>query len=109
MSNFDLTEKNGLNKAINYIKCNKFLSIYFLPYTLAYDGFNKLLSSSDKNIDQAKTVEQLIEKGKKNGVKKMTITLESSAGFNVEAPIEGVSIKASLGSKGKMTLEIEYK
>ena len=71
MSNFDLTEKNGLNKAINYIKGNKFLSIYFLPYTLAYDGFNKLLSSSDKNIDQAKTVEQLIEKGKKNGVKKM--------------------------------------
>lgn len=39
----------------------------------------------------------------------MIITLESNVGFNVEAPIEGVSIKASLGSKGKMTLDIEYK
>lgn len=109
MSDFDLTEKNGLDKAVDYIKGNKFLSIYFLPYTLIYDGFNKLLSSSDRNLDQAKIVEMLIEQGKKNGVKKMTITIESSAGFNAEAPIEGVSIKASLGSKGKITLDIEYK
>ena len=129
--NFDLTTKKGVKDADSWVgslgstaievsalstvlttlgaaAATGVAPLAFLAYG-AYKVGKFALSSDDANVKQAKAAEALIKVGKKNGVKKMKITLDQEAGLNFEAPIKGVNIRAMAGSKGKITMEVEYK
>ena len=107
--NFDLSTQSGRAKAIRYLKEKKILTFFgFRPTLYLLDGLNSVFSQGQTNTDQAKVVQDLIKQGKNNGVKKMKITIDSKSGFDFSAPIEGVNIKAMVGSEGKITLDIEY-
>jgi len=102
---FDLTSREGAKKAIDQIK--------------KMAGPNPLLWVIGKIVDstapaiavskQADAAAEIIRAGKENGVDKMTIVMDEQAGAHFKAPIEGVDIAASIGSKGKVTIDVTYK
>jgi hypothetical protein len=111
--NFDLTTKKGVEEANTWTdKAKKLAAILPIlslsPLSGVFFAY-KLLSSDDENLKQAKAAEALIEAGKRNGVKKMTITLDNEVGLHLSGKMKGVNVKARAGSKGKINLEVEYK
>jgi hypothetical protein len=58
---------------------------------------------------QAEAAASIIRSGKESGIDKMTIVMDESVGASFKAPIEGVDISASMGSKGKITINVTYK
>lgn len=62
-----------------------------------------------KSVEKQKeSAADLIKSGKESGVRKMNITMDEKAGAYFECPVEGVNISAGIGSKDKVTLEVEY-
>lgn len=101
MKTYDLTSKEGMLDAIATYQLFGFNPILGLA-KLALD---KLSSSKD----QGKIAEELIRKGKENGVKEMEITIDNNKWFGLSVPIEGVNIKAKAGSDEKTHLKVTYK
>ena len=101
MKTYDLTSKKGVLDAIATYQLFGFNPILGLA-KLALD---KLSSSKD----QGKIAEELIRKGKENGVKEMEITIDNNKWFGLSVPIEGVNIKAKAGSDEKTHLKVTYK
>jgi hypothetical protein len=58
---------------------------------------------------QAEAAADIIRSGKESGVGKMTIVMDESVGASFKAPIEGVDVSASVGSEGKITIDVTYK
>jgi len=73
----------------------------------AMNVFSSLLPKETVKV-QAEAAADLIKAGKEHGVKKMKVTMEDQAGLNFDCPVEGVKINASIGKKGKTTIEVEY-
>ena len=116
-SKYDLTTVQGLNAAM---KSNPMLTLSLMSMTgfnpimfnLIGKGVARVMDLFDSKVlceAQTQAASELIKAGKENGVKKMKITLDQEAGLNFEAPIKGVNIRTMAGSKGKMTIEVEYK
>ena len=106
-ASYDLTTQQGMKKAIADIK-NTPLGQLFFPYLWAAEKVLNFVESGKAVERQSKAAEALIKAGKESGVKKMKITMDEQAGLHYQVPIEGASISASLGSKGKVTIDVEY-
>lgn len=114
-NSYDLTTLEGLKSAIEDVQKSPIAKHIFSPYLWLAE---KAIGLAEKAVDtvtpgaavekQAQAAADLIKAGKENGVKKMTITMEEQAGIHFDAPIEGVKISASAGSKGKTTISVEY-
>lgn len=58
---------------------------------------------------QLKFAQAIIASGKKNGAKKLKITVDKDIGASVGVAYVGANIKGQVGSDGKFHLEVEYK
>ena len=95
---FDLTTKKGLDSAL---ECLAAIS----PVALC---LNKIFNS-EATKDQGKVVEDLIRKGKEQGVTEMEITLDNKKGINFSCPIEGAEIKTMVGNAETTTIKVKFK
>ena len=98
---YDLTTKAGITAAIATVPDLK---------SLLKDWWDRLFKSDeDKVLELAK---KLIEEGKKNGLKKLTITIEGDKGIVAELKVwgtgKGIQIDARGGSQYKWTITAEY-
>ena len=97
---YDLTTKVGITAAIETVSALKSFKDW-------WDSLFK--SDAEKQLELAK---KLIEEGKKNGLKKLTITIEGDKGIVVELKVwgtgKGIQIDARGGSKYKWTITAEY-
>lgn len=98
---FDLTTVSGKDLAMAYLQLNPLIA-------LAFDLFKKMMSS-DATKQQGKVVENLIKKGKEEGVSEMEIKIKNMKGLDFSAPIEGVDIKCAVGSKEDVIVKVKYK
>ncbi|MCH5230864.1 MAG: hypothetical protein J1F43_03630 [Muribaculaceae bacterium] len=100
---FNLTTKEGRDNAMESLLCIN---------PLLYFGKKILDSVIDKDQssmkDQHKIAEDLILKGKEQGVKNMRIKLKSDKGFKLSVPIEGVNIDTKAGSDNEIEVEVSY-
>lgn len=53
--------------------------------------------------------EALIEKGYRDGVDEMEVTVDNSTGVKINIPTDKCSVDTLVGTKDKMTLRIKYK
>ena len=101
MKFFDLTTEIG--------KANALRSMALLGYSpilgLVKMAIDKLTSSKE----QGEIANELIRKGKENGVKEMEIKLDNTKGLNLDVPIKGVKIKTIVGSDEKVHVKVTYK
>ena len=66
--------------------------------------------SSDTLKLQKETAEQLIKRGKEEGVDAMEITVNNSRGFKLNMPIdESLKIDTMIGADEKMHIKVKYK
>lgn len=107
-NNYDLTTKEGFRHAINALRETPVIGQLYAPYFWVADKIFELLKPGKAVEAQSKAAADLIRAGKENGAKKMKITMEEQAGLQLDVPVEGAKINVSAGSKGKVTIEVEY-
>ena len=105
MKKFDLTTQDGVALAQN-----------FLGRSLIGNGgpllmigkylLDKLFTTPE---EQGEVVQNLIEKGKQEGVDEMEIELKDRGGLSFNAPIEGCNIDVHVGKDQKTTIKVKYK
>ncbi|MGM9833333.1 MAG: hypothetical protein ACI31A_06575 [Candidatus Limisoma sp.] len=105
MKVFDLTTKSGKVDAISSMGLFASFIPTLLPLELVKIALDKLSSSKD----QCEIVNELIRKGRENNVKEMEIIVDNKKGLNFRAPIEGVDVKAMVGSDEKTHVKVVYK
>lgn len=99
---FDLTTKKGMYTAL---ACLSVINPLAAPVALC---LNKIFNS-EATKDQGKVVEDLIRKGKEQGVTEMEITLDNKKGINFSCPIEGAEIKTMVGNAETTTIKVKFK
>lgn len=107
-SNYDLTTREGLRSAIKDIRGVPVIGKLYAPYFWLADKALDIFEPGKAVEKQSKAAVDIIKAGKQSGVKKMKITMDEQAGFHFDVPIEDVNINISAGSKGKVTVEVEY-
>lgn len=105
---YDLTTTDGWKEAVSYLRDTPIIGTMYAPYFWLADKIIDLVAPGKAVEKQSKAASDLIKAGKENGVKKMKITMDEQAGAHLDIPVEGVKVSASLGSKGKTTIEVEY-
>lgn len=108
---FDVTTSDGLNRAADFFREGTMLAWFVNPLaTLVFAGEQLIKANSESTSveNQGKAAVEIIKQGKESGAKKIKVTIDQEAGAHIKAPFEGVKISAMMGSKGKMTLEVEY-
>ena len=112
MQIFDLTTSRGRRKAADYYRQGSFGAWVSNPLATLFFAAEQMIQANAESTsidEQRQAAVDIIRQGQDSGVKKMKVTLVQEAGANFSVPIEGVKISAMVGSKGKMTLEVEYK
>lgn len=105
----DLTNKSGLEKYFDFVKENPVMALGAPGPYFFYKMVKKAMSSGGgSKVDQMKAVENLIKKCRENRVKRIKVVIDSNAGVDLSVPIEGVNIKASALSGGKIELDMEF-
>lgn len=95
---YDLTNKKGINSAIEFlIAANPVLA------------FLKALFTTDTIKAQQEAAEQLIKKGKENGVDEMEIIVDNTRGFKLNVPVEDIKFDTFVGADEKMHIKVKYK
>lgn len=107
-NDYDLTTLDGWKSATSYLRRVPIFGTAYAPHLWLADKIVDAIGPAKAVEKQAKAASDLIKAGKENGVKKMKIVMDEQAGAHLNVPIEGVSISASMGSKGKTTIEVEY-
>jgi hypothetical protein len=102
---FDLTTRDGLKEAIDGIQDK----LGFMPILWVAGKIIDSTSPASAVSKQAEAASEIIREGQRSGVDSMTIVMDEKAGAHFSVPIEGVEISASLGSKGKVTIDVKYK
>lgn len=105
---YDLTTTDGWKAAVSYLRDIPVIGTLYAPYFWAADKIIDAVSPGKGIEKQSKAASDLIKAGKENGVKKMKITMSEQAGAHLDIPVEGVNLSAGIGSKGKITIEVEY-
>ena len=105
---YDLTTIDGWKEAISYLRGIQVIGVMYAPYFWLADKIIDAISPGKGVEKQSKAASDLIKAGKENNVKKMKITMDEQAGAHLDIPVEGVKITAGIGSKGKVTIEVEY-
>lgn len=105
---YDLTATDGWKEAVSYLRDTPIIGTMYAPYFWLADKIIDFFTPGKAVEKQSKAASDLIKAGKENGVKKMKITMDEQAGAHLDIPVKGVKVSASLGSKGKTTIEVEY-
>ena len=58
---------------------------------------------------QAEAAEKIIEAGRKHGAKRIKFKVDKSVGARLRGNVKGADVEASVGTDGKMEVEVEYK
>jgi hypothetical protein len=101
----DLTTPEGRKYAIDLF--DRFGWIVAWPAWLARQAF----APSDGHAtteSQKNAVIEIIQAGRKNGVKKMCVKIDRTAGLDFGADIDGVPIKMKMGDSGTISIEVDY-
>lgn len=104
---FDLTTAAGVNAVIGILNDKRFW--FFNPTFWILKKIFETFDSGKTAQKQAQAAEALIRTGRESGVKVMEITMDQQAGLNLDIPIEGVKINTMAGTKGKVTIKVEYR
>ncbi len=99
---YDLTTYKGLNKTMDLLKKYGWI-LNPIPW-LVYKALSPELTT-EKQVDAAKN---LIEAGKKNGVKIMKIKIGHKAGLELSTLLQGFPIKIMMGNNGITEVEVDY-
>ncbi|MBD5368119.1 MAG: hypothetical protein HDR83_02485 [Bacteroides sp.] len=105
MKKFDLTTQAGVALAQNFLGTSLIGNggpLFIVGKYL----LDKLFTTPE---EQGKVVQNLIEKGKKEGVDEMEIELKDRGGLAFNAPIEGCNIDVHVGKDQKMRIKVKYK
>jgi len=108
---FDVTTSDGLNRAADFFREGTMLAWFANPLVTLFFAGEQLIKANSESTsveNQGKAAVEIIKQGKESGAKKIKVTIDQEAGAHIKAPFEGVKISAMMGSKGKMTLEVEY-
>ncbi len=103
MKHFDLTKRETLSKAIDFIQaCNPVLA-------LGKFIFDKVFGENPSPEEQRKTAIALISEGKKQGVEEMEIEMDSGVAAKLGGEVEGVPIKIKGRMGNKVKMKVKYK
>ncbi len=117
---FDLTNKEGIEAAKEYVI--KSYPSYTSAATigLARSDFDWLSNIIDKVFEffrfsneeqiekQTQSIERIIEAGKRNSVKKMTVKVDDNTGIDVKLMEKRNGGKIKIGKNGSHEIEVEY-
>jgi hypothetical protein len=101
----DLTTPQGRQNAIDLF--DRFGWIVSWPVWLARQAFT-VADAPATTEAQKNAVIEIIQAGRKNGVKKMSVKIDRTAGLDFGADIDGVPIKMKMGDSGTISIEVEY-
>ncbi len=59
--------------------------------------------------EQGRIINDIIEKGRKEGVDEMEIEFHDKGGFNLNAPIDGCKVDVHIGKDQNVRLNVRYK
>ena len=110
-NNFDVTTSGGLKKAAEFFKEGSLLAWVANPFATLFFAGERLIKANSESTSvesQGKAAVDIIRQGKESGARKIKVTIDQQAGANLDIPVEGARVSAMMGSKGKMTLEVEY-
>ena len=107
-SNHDLTTRDGFRSAIKDLREIPVLGQIYAPFFWIADKVFDFLEPGKAVEKQSKVAVDLIKAGKEQGAKRMKITMDERAGLHLDVPIEGVKVNVGAGSKGKVSIDIEY-
>lgn len=105
---FDPTTREGIKDAMDSIQDR----VGFVPILWAVGKLIDTIGSTSQATGvskQAEAATAIIREGQRSGVDSMTIVMDEQVGAHFSVPIEGVEFSASLGSKGKVTIDVKYK
>ena len=110
---FDLTTESGHCNAMDFLTSDPSLIPsdpidYFLKLGM-FSSIDKYKTREPYGRSNEDTAKALIIEGKKQGVKRMLITVENSDAMNFGVGFEDVKIETSYSSNGKKQLVVEYK
>lgn len=113
-TNFDLTSKDGLKKAAEFVERHKIWRLPFLPHYYLLKGLKSLFGSNSPfsappTEQQIEAVKDLIKTGKERGVKTMKFRVDKRVGFSIGSEVNGIPIHTTLGTDQTMLLEVEFK
>jgi hypothetical protein len=105
--NIDLTTPEGRNAAVEYF--DKYGWLVSWPLWLTRHAFKAVRDNATKTTEaQKRAVVEIIQAGRQNGVKKMNIKIDRTAGLDFGSEIDGFPIKMKVGDAGTITIEVEY-
>lgn len=100
---FDLTTEKGLKTASD-------IAAVFPMVSLASKIGKAILSRNTESVQNQRAVaEALIEKGYRNGVDEMEITMDNTTGAKISIPMDKCSVETMLGADDKLTLRVKFK
>ena len=116
MEKYDLTNKKELVNVIKDLMGSSFAAPLIavnplIPVVVKFGSMiiEKIFSSEILKL-QKDTAEQLIKRGKEEGVDEMEITVKNSRGFKLNMPIdENLKIDTLIGADEKMHIKVKYK
>jgi hypothetical protein len=115
MEKYDLTNKKELVKVAKKLMSGPFANNliagnHAIPniWELGKMVLDKLFPSEMQEL-QKDTAEQLIKRGKEEGVDEMEITIKNSRGFKLNIPDDGLKIDTLIGADEKMHIKVKYK
>lgn len=109
MLKFDLTTQTGCKQAANFFNLKGIAEFYLLSNPILFIGkmlVDKLFTSTQES---GKVIEDIIRKGREEGVDVMEIIYHDKGGFDFNAPIDGVEIKAHAGKDNTIKMKVKYK
>lgn len=116
MEKYDLTNKKEFVNVITDLMGSSFGTALvavnpLIPVVIKFGSMilDKVFSSETLKL-QKDTAEQLIKRGKEEGVDEMEITVKNSRGFKLNMPIdENLKIDTLIGADEKMHIKVKYK
>jgi len=105
----DLTSKNGLKTASEYLKKNQLYFAGGLPGMALLAAKEMLFSEDQKTNKQIKIAEDLIKHGKEQGVDSMTVKVNNKAGAHLKSSLKEFPLEFNLGSNNDVEVTVNYK
>lgn len=102
---FDLTTDQGIKNSFGFLASSPILSFLEVGFKIGL----KSIFDSKRTETQAKLAEDLIKRGKVEGVDEMELTMDNSRGFKLKVPIDGIDVETKLGADEKMHVKVKYK
>ena len=115
MEKYDLTNKKELVNVTKDLMSGSFAPIIganpLVPVIMKFGSMilDKVFSTETLKL-QKDTAEQLIKRGKENGVDRMEIIVKNTRGFKLNMPVdENIKINTMIGADEKMHINVKYK